>query len=992
MTRHLARILLTCALLVATYSAASAQGNVICPTAAPGTSDNRCASTAFVQNAIGGGGGITALTGDVTASGSGSVATTLATVNANVGSFGSATQASQITVNAKGLITAAANVTVTPAVGSITGLGTGVATALSVNVGSAGAFVTFNGAGGTPASMVGTNITGTAAGLTAGNVTTNANLTGDVTSIGNATTLANIPTGVPVAGTMLHTNVAAPSSPAAGKVLTWSDSTDLRFHDKNSSGVIGTTVVADTGAASNYISAISAAGVISKSRPACATLSDSSTGCSTTVGTMATQAASAVAITGGTIAGLTGLAARDTSAAFDVTQAYTSTSATLTAGRIVTYDVGNVAHTVKYGTTANTITFPNLSSFTVITNGDTGSVTNTMLAGSIDLTSKVTNALPGVNGGTGLATAAIGDIMYASATTPTWSRLADVATGSVLVSGGVNTAPSWASNFSAGTITASLTGHASLDCALAGCTMTGTMIFSADNTFNIGASAATRPAHVYVGTDVTIAAGSAITSSGPGGALASGAFTTVGTIATQAANSVTITGGTLAGLTGLAIRDTSAAFDVTIAAVSNTALTAGRTITINMQNVAHILTLGTTANTGSGIIFPNTATDTVAMLGIANAFTAANTIASSSANAFSAGLTTAHPAFNVDASTASQTAGFNVKGAALNGTVALAVIDTSGNTNLTINALGSGTIGIGSVSTGAVTITPATTHTGLITANGSINLASGQNIQIGTAALLWTAGTNSSTVLGVAAGGTVTGINNTAVGNLACAVLTSSAGNTCIGQYALGSIRSASGSNTGVGVGAGYEITGGISNTIVGNNTGRGIASGSYNTVIGASVSGLSASLANAIIIADGQGNPRFDYGYTTASVNTITGALAVTAGYKIGAVLAWSNTAPTIASGFGTSPSVTASNGTAAFKINVGTGGTATGGVVTMPAATTGWNCSVTPAAAPQAAAIMYSVATSGTSITITNYTATTGVALAWTASTIIAVECTGF
>jgi hypothetical protein len=75
-----------------------------------------------------------------------------------------------------------------------------------------------------------------------------------------------------------------------------------------------------------------------------------------------------------------------------------------------------------------------------------------------------------------------------------------------------------------------------------------------------------------------------------------------------------------------------------------------------------------------------------------------------------------------------------------------------------------------------------------------------------------------------------------------------------------------------------------------------------------------------------------------------------------------------------------------------VGPGGTATGGVVTMPAATTGWNCSVTPAAAPQAAAIMYSVATSGTSITITNYTATTGVALAWTASTIIAVECAGF
>jgi hypothetical protein len=42
---------------------------------------------------------------------------------------------------------------------------------------------------GTPSALVGTNITGTAAGLTAGTVTTNANLTGDVTSVGNATSL-----------------------------------------------------------------------------------------------------------------------------------------------------------------------------------------------------------------------------------------------------------------------------------------------------------------------------------------------------------------------------------------------------------------------------------------------------------------------------------------------------------------------------------------------------------------------------------------------------------------------------------------------------------------------------------------------------------------------------------------------------------------------------------------------------------------------------------
>jgi hypothetical protein len=64
---------------------------------------------------------ITALTGDVTASGPGSVAATLATVNSNTGSFGSSTSIPSFNVNGKGLITAASNNVVIAPAGTLTG-------------------------------------------------------------------------------------------------------------------------------------------------------------------------------------------------------------------------------------------------------------------------------------------------------------------------------------------------------------------------------------------------------------------------------------------------------------------------------------------------------------------------------------------------------------------------------------------------------------------------------------------------------------------------------------------------------------------------------------------------------------------------------------------------------------------------------------------------------------------------------------------------------
>lgn len=155
-------------------------------------------------------------------------AITLATVNANVGSFGSATQAGTFTVNGKGLITAAANVTITPAFSSLTGKPT-----------------TLSGYGITDAQPLDTDLT-TIAGLTA----TTDNFIVSVSSAWASRTPAQVRTTLGVTGTGADTAYA--------------------FRANNLSDL------ANAGTARTNLG----------------------------LGTMATQAASAVAITGGTAADL----------------------------------------------------------------------------------------------------------------------------------------------------------------------------------------------------------------------------------------------------------------------------------------------------------------------------------------------------------------------------------------------------------------------------------------------------------------------------------------------------------------------------------------------------------------------------------------------------------------------------------------------------------------------------------------------------------------
>ena len=88
--------------------------------------------------------------------------------------------------------------------------------------------------------------------------------------------------------------------------------------------------------------------------------------------------------------------------------------------------------TITFGTTA--ITFAEFSTSQVYTAGTGLTLTGTQFS----LTTPVTAII----GGTGQTSYAVGDLLYASSTTAL-SKLADVATGNALISGGVSTAPSW---------------------------------------------------------------------------------------------------------------------------------------------------------------------------------------------------------------------------------------------------------------------------------------------------------------------------------------------------------------------------------------------------------------------------------------------------------------------------------------------------------------------------------------------------------------------
>lgn len=119
-----------------------------------------------------------------------------------------------------------------------------------------------------------------------------------------------------------------------------------------------------------------------------------------------------------------------------VTQINTGTG--LTGGPITTNGTISIANT---GVTAATYgTASSVPTLAINAQGQVTSATNTAIA--IDASQVTTGTLDVARGGTGIGSYAVGDLIYASGTT-TLATLSDVATGNALISGGVGVAPSW---------------------------------------------------------------------------------------------------------------------------------------------------------------------------------------------------------------------------------------------------------------------------------------------------------------------------------------------------------------------------------------------------------------------------------------------------------------------------------------------------------------------------------------------------------------------
>ena len=600
----------------------------------------------------------------------------------------------------------------------------------------------------------------------------------------------------------------------------------------------------------------------------------------TGLGTMSTQNANAVAITGGTISGLgtalavasggtgattltglvygNGTSAMTAASAAQVVAVIGSTAvanatlaATATLATTATNIAGGLSGSIPYQTAAGTTSLlaagtngqvltlaagiPSWVSVTGVgtvtsVDGSGGTTGLTLTGGPITSSGTLTlgGTLAAVNGGTGQSSYVIGNVLYASTTTAL-SKLAIGTTGQVLtVAAGI---PSWATpttgtvtsvGFTGGIVSVA-TATTTPALTVAG-TSGGIPYFSSASTWATSAALAANALVIGGGAGV---APSTITT-GTGVATALGV--NVGTAGSFVANGDALgtpSSGTVTNLTGTA------------------SININGTVGATTTNTGAFTTLSA-SSTVSGTGFSTYLASPPAIGGTAPSTGKFTTLTNS-------GLTSGRVTYAGTGGLLQDSANLTFNGttltavndASINGlTVGKGASAVATNTAVGVSALAANTTGTNSVAIGYQAGFSQTTGSG----QGNEFIGSG-------AGYANTTGYYNTVVGRLGLNANTTGAQNVAVGLQALTANTTATNNVAVGVQSC-QATTTGGSNTGVGASALYTNTTGVLNSVLGAASGYGITTGNYNTIIGTyqgSAAPISATGANWIVLSDGQ-------------------------------------------------------------------------------------------------------------------------------------------